>query len=170
MSDDKVSEKMRGIYDEIIALTDEVCGKHFSREYADLSRKMAAALSRKRPSPLASGRAKTWAAGIVYAVGQINFLFDKSQTPHLPACDLCALFSVNQNTASSKKAKQIRDELKIHLFDRRWLLPSQLDTHPTIWLVSINSFMVDICWMPRPIQAEAYRQGIIPYIPADSDE
>ena len=92
MSDDKVPEKMRGIYDEIVALTDEVCGKHLSQEYADLSRKMAATLSRKRPSPLASGRAKTWAAGIVYALGQVNFLFDKSQTPYVPARELCALF------------------------------------------------------------------------------
>ena len=129
MSDDKVPEKMRGIYDEIIALTDAVCVKHLSQEYADLSRKMAAALSRKRPSPLASGRAKTWAAGIVYALGQINFLFDKSQTPHVPARELCALFEVNQNSASGK-AKQIRDTLKIHLFDHHWLLPSQLAAQP----------------------------------------
>jgi hypothetical protein len=169
MSDEKVPEKMRGVYDEIIALTDAVCVRHLSQEYADLSRGMAAALSRKRPSPLASGRPKTWAAGIVYALGQVNFLFDKSQTPHIPARDLCALFDVNQNSASGK-AKQIRDALKIHLFDHRWLLPSQLDAHPTIWLVSVNGFIVDIRRMPRPIQEEAYRKGIIPYIPDDSDE
>ncbi len=92
MSDEKVPEKMRGIYDEIIALTDMVCVGHLSQEYADLSRRMAAALSRKRPSPLASGRPKTWAAGIVYALGQVNFLFDKSQNPHVPARDLCTLY------------------------------------------------------------------------------
>src|SRR5215218_10053945 len=100
MSDEKVPDKMRGIYDEIVALTHEVCVKHLSQEYADLSRKMAAALSRKLPSPLASGRAKTWAAGIVYALGQVNFLFDKTQTPHVPARDRCALFDVSQNSAS----------------------------------------------------------------------
>ena len=114
MSDEKVPEKMRGVYDEIIALTDAVCVRHLSQEYADLSRRMAAALSRKRPSPLASGRPKTWAAGIVYALGQVNFLFDKSQTPHIPARDLCVLFDVSQNSAGGK-AKQIRDALKIHL-------------------------------------------------------
>ena len=70
MSDEKVPEQMRAIYDEIVALTDAACGKHLSQEYADLSRKMAATLSRKRPSPLTSGRAKTWAAGIVYALGR----------------------------------------------------------------------------------------------------
>jgi hypothetical protein len=59
MSDEKVPEKMRGIYDEIIALTDAICVSHLSQEYVDLSRRMAAALSRKRPSPLSSGRPKT---------------------------------------------------------------------------------------------------------------
>jgi hypothetical protein len=169
MTDEKVPKKMRDRYDEITALTDEVCTTHLSQEYADLSRKMAATLSRKRPSPLASGRPKTWAASIVYALGQVNFLFDKSQTPHIPARDLCALFGVSQNSASGK-AKQIRDMLKIHLFDHNWLLPSQLATSPTVWMVSVNGFIVDIRRMPRSIQEEAYRKGIIPYIPDDIDE
>ena len=51
MSDDKVPEKMRGIYDEIVALTDAVCGKHLSQEYADLSRKMAADPQPQAPFP-----------------------------------------------------------------------------------------------------------------------
>lgn len=169
MSDEKVPEKMRVIYDEIIALTDAVCVQPLSQKYADLSRKMAAALSRKRPSPLASGRPKTRAAGIVYALGQVNFLFDKSQMPHVPACDLCALFDVNQNSASDK-AKLIRDTLNIHLFDHRWLLPSQLAAHPMVWMVMVNGFIVDIRRMPRPIQEEAYHKGIIPYIPDDGDK
>ena len=46
----------------------------------------------------------------------------------------------------------------------------QLAAHPTVWLVSVNGFIVDIRRMPRPIQEEAYRKGIIPYIPDDSDE
>ncbi len=61
MSDNNVPEKIQEIYDEIVVLTDEVCAKHLSQEYADLSRKLEATLSRKRPSPLVSGRAKTWA-------------------------------------------------------------------------------------------------------------
>jgi hypothetical protein len=169
MTDEKVPEKMRAMYDDIVALMDEVCLKHLNQEYADLSRTMAAALSRKRPSPLASGRPKTWGAGIVYALGQVNFLFDKSQTPHVPARELCALFDVSQNSANAK-AKQIRDALKIHVFDHHWLLPSQLEDHPAIWLVSVNGLIVDIRRMPRFIQEEAYRKGIIPYMPEAQHE
>ena len=38
---------------------------------------MTASLCRTRPSPLASGPPRTWACGILYALGQINFLSDK---------------------------------------------------------------------------------------------
>lgn len=169
MSDPKVPEKLRAIYDEIVALTDQICGEHLSQEYVDLSRKMAATLARKRPSPLASGRAKTWAAAIVYALGQINFLFDKTQTPYISARDLCALFDVSQNSASAK-AKQIRDTLNIDLFNHNWLRPSQLGDHPAVWMVSVNGFIVDIRRLPRYIQEEAYRKGIIPYVPAERGE
>jgi hypothetical protein len=96
----------------------------------------------------------------------MNFLFDKSQTPYVSASDLCALFDVNQNSASGK-AKLIRDMLKMSQFDHEWLLPSRLDDFPTVWLVSVNGFIVDIRDMPRMVQEQAYRKGLIPYIPAD---
>lgn len=166
MATEKVPEKMRPIYENIVALTDAVCRTHLNQEYADLSRKMVATLSRKRPSPLAGGRAKTWAAGIVYALGQVNFLFDKSQTPSMGARNLCALFDVNQNSASAK-AKLIRDTLNINRFDHRWLLPSQIAKSPIVWLVSVNGMLMDIRTLSRPIQEEAFRKGIIPYIPDD---
>lgn len=66
-----VPRKMRERYEAITGITDEFCQEHLNEEYADLSRKMAAALSRKRPSPLESGRARSWAAGIVYALGRV---------------------------------------------------------------------------------------------------
>ena len=42
-------------------------------------------LARKHPSPLARGDVRIWAAGALYALGQINFPFDRSQQPHLTA-------------------------------------------------------------------------------------
>ncbi len=46
-----VSRKMREKYEVITSITDDLCREHLNEEYAELSRKMAAALSRKRPSP-----------------------------------------------------------------------------------------------------------------------
>jgi len=33
---------------------------------------VVAKLARKRPSPIQSGRASTWAGAVVYALGQVN--------------------------------------------------------------------------------------------------
>jgi hypothetical protein len=33
------------------------------------------------------------------------------------------------------------------------------------WLITVNGFMVDTRSMPLEIQEEAYRKGLIPYIP-----
>jgi hypothetical protein len=81
---------MQARFVEITALTDALCREKLNEEYAQVCQEMTAALARKRPSPLATGHAKSWACAIVYTVGSVNFLFDKSQTPHLRADELCA--------------------------------------------------------------------------------
>ena len=50
---------MQATYDAVVALTDAFCRDHLNEEYRDLARAMAAALCRKRPSPLASGQPRT---------------------------------------------------------------------------------------------------------------
>jgi hypothetical protein len=160
---ERVPKKMREKYDAITAITDSFCEEHLNDEYAHLCRKLAATLSRKRPSPLERGRTKSWAAA-VYAIGQINFLFDKSQTPHMRADDLCEAIGVSQSTASAK-AKQIRDMLNIGLMDPNWTLLSQMDDNPMAWMIMVNGLIVDARSMPREIQEEAYRKGLIPYLP-----
>jgi hypothetical protein len=55
-----VPKRMRATYEAVVALTDAFCRDHLNDEYRDLARAMAAALCRKRPSPLASGQPRTW--------------------------------------------------------------------------------------------------------------
>lgn len=165
-NDLKVPNAMRDKYEEITAITERVCREHLNEDYADLSRKMAAALSRKRPSPLTQGRTKSWAAGIVYALARINFLFDKSQTPHMTAAELCKAMEVSQGTASSK-ATTILDTLDLMLMDPNYSLPSMIDDNPLVWFLSVDGLIVDIRTAPREIQELAYQKGLIPYIPAD---
>ena len=129
-----------------------------------MCRKLAAKLSRKRPSPLERGRTKSWAAGIVYTIGRVNFLFDKSQTPHLSATELCERIGVSQGTAGGKST-QIMDMLDIIQFHPEWTLPSLMDENPLAWRISVNGFIMDARIAPREIQEEAYRLGLIPYLP-----
>jgi hypothetical protein len=72
----------------IIGLVDQFCKEHLNEEYAVLCRKLAEKLSRKRPTPLLHGSPNAWASGIVRAVGGVNFLHDKSQTPFMRATDI----------------------------------------------------------------------------------
>lgn len=79
----KIPQAVRPYADRVVAATDAVCLEHLDEEYADLCRCLVGKLARKRPSPLAQGDVGIWAAGVVYAIGQLNFLFDKSQMVHL---------------------------------------------------------------------------------------
>lgn len=90
---ERVPIALQGQYGAITALTDQFCEAHLNTEYRDLCRRMVAKLCRKRPSPLATGNPNTWACGVVYTAGRVNFLFDKGQTPTMTACHYPSLFS-----------------------------------------------------------------------------
>ncbi|MCS6910349.1 MAG: DUF6398 domain-containing protein [Anaerolineales bacterium] len=159
---------LRPTYSAIVGQIEAVCREHLNDEYTALSRKLAAALARKRPSPLARGKPEIWACAIVYALGTINFLFDKSQPPYMRADELCAVFGVSQSSASAK-AKLIRDLFDMFPMDPRWCLPSRIDQNPLVWMLEVNGLIVDVRYMPREVQEIAYRKGLIPYIPADRE-
>jgi hypothetical protein len=160
----KVPRKMRDKYEAVTEITDEFCHEHLNEEYADLCRKMAAALSRKRPSPLESGRLRSWAAGIVYALGRVNFLSDDSQEPYVTMSELCEKIGVSQSNASSK-SREIWKRLGLMQLHPDWCLPSMLEENPLAWIVEVNGLPVDVRAMPREVQEEAYRLGLIPYVP-----
>ena len=95
--------------------TDAFCEAHLNAEYKRLCRKMIDKMARKRPPPFLRGRLDIWAAGIVYALGSANFLFDKSFKPYLSATDLCAHFGTHPGT-TAQKAAVVRDLFDLDLF------------------------------------------------------
>ena len=163
---ERVPKPMEATFNTIVALTDAFCRAHLDEEYAQLSRQATAALCRKRPSPLATGNPKTWACGIVYALGSVNFLFDKSQTPSMRAADLCAGFGVSQSTGSAK-AKAVRDALGMGQMDPQWYRPSKMADNPLAWMIMVDGFVVDVRRMSRTVQEIAYEKGLIPSIPGE---
>jgi hypothetical protein len=164
-----VPKAMMAHYQALVALTDAFCRRHLNEDYAELARRAAAALCRKRPSPVLSGQKASWACGILYALGQANFLSDKSSTPAMTMQELCVGFGVSASTGAAK-AKAVRDALGINHWDHRWLLPATVAAMPLIWMVEANGFPVDVRGAPRSLQEAAYERGLIPYIPADGPE
>ena len=165
---EKVPQQMQGKFDEITKLTDAFCSQYLDTEYLELSRQLTAALCRKRPSPLATGQAKSWASGIVHALGMVNFLYDSAQKPHIKSTELYTAFGVGESTGQGK-SKVIRDLMKMSYYDSNWCLPSRIDRHPTAWFISVNGFMMDARQAPREVQEEAFDRGFIPYLPEESD-
>ena len=165
----RVPEAARPAYEAIVALTDAFCRDRLDDEYAALCRKMAGVLARKRPSPLVRGKPASWAAGIVRALGFVNFLGDPSQPHPMKMTDVDAGFGVSEATGSAK-SKQIRDLLDMSRFEPDWMLPSRMEDNPLIWMLSVDGFIMDIRQAPRGAQEAAFKAGLIPYIPADRGE
>jgi uncharacterized protein DUF6398 len=163
-----VPKAMVDHHQRLVALTDAFCRDHLDEEYAELARCAAAALCRRRPSPLLSGGINTWACAVVYALGQVNFLGDKSSSPHMAMQDLCARFGVAASTAGNK-AKAVRDAIGMRQWDHRWLLKRNHELG-LVWYIDVNGLMVDVRGSPRPLQEAAHERGLIPYVPADGPE
>lgn len=161
----KVPKALRPVFEEIVDITESVCMALLDEEYAELALLAAAKLARKRPSPLVGGRRATWAAGIVYALGQANFLSDPSTEPCATADQLSEAFGVAKSTMSSK-AKQVRDLLRISPFSLEFSRADVAEQNPLVWMIEVNGIIMDARHVRLDIQMEAYRRGFIPYIPA----
>src|ERR1035437_9566554 len=146
----KIPVAMRPAAEAIIALTDQVCPELLDEENAGLARKVVAMLGRRRPSPVQSGRAPTWAGAVVYALGQVNFLFDSATRPYATADDLSAAFGVAKSTLSAK-AKQVRDLTKMPATS--WPQPCGRLTTP-----GITSSVTSTCATTVPVR-ERSRAG-----------
>jgi Domain of unknown function (DUF6398) len=152
---------LRARASEIIAITDHACHAHLDDEYARLCRELIGRLARKRPAPLARGGTTIWAAGTIYTVGQVNFLFDRSQRPHLTADQLAVHLDVVKRTMANKAAL-IRRVLNLDLYEPGLMRSEMLEQHPLSWLVEVNGLLVDARMLPVELQDEARRRGLIP--------
>ena len=66
---------------------------------------------------------------------------------------------------ASSKSREIWNRLDLMQLRPDWCLPSMLEENPLAWIVEVNGLPVDVRAMPREIQEEAYRLGLIPYVP-----
>jgi hypothetical protein len=150
---------------EIMALTDDFCRAHLNDEFRDLCRKVAVAAG-EAGLPLTSGKPAGWAAGVVATVGFANFFSDPSQPFHMTTEEMARKIGVSPATLHNK-SKAVRDGLDVVRFDPRFSTAAMTDRSPFTWLLLVNGVPMDIRTAPRGAQEEAFRQGLIPYIPAD---
>ena len=121
-------------------------------------------LGRKRPSPLTRGDLGIWAAGVVYAVGQLNFVFDPAQTSHATADQLSGWLGVKKTTMADK-ARLIRDTLQLSDFDIGFMRRDLVEASALTWLLEVDGLLVDVRHAPAQFQVRAFELGLIPFVP-----
>ncbi|MEB3260773.1 MAG: DUF6398 domain-containing protein, partial [Cyanobacteriota bacterium] len=161
----KVPAALRERVDSLLARIDPFCASHLNADYRRLIHLALAALARKRPSPLLTGREPSWAAGVVHAIGSANFLFDRSQTPHCAPKAIYDHFGVASSTALNH-SKKVRELLDIGPFAPNWSLPSLLEQSSLPWMLEVDGFIRDVRTLPLEVQEKAHALGLIPYVPA----
>lgn len=58
-------------------------------------------LSRKRVCPFERSKLEIWAAAVIYTIGNINFLFDKSFEPYIKSEEIHNFFGTKSSTVGA---------------------------------------------------------------------
>jgi len=161
-------DKSRKAAGNIAQLVDEFCMEHLDEDYRELCEDLTRA-AYEEGLPLESGKPAGWASAIVHAIGFVNFLHDPNRSPHMTSLQIAEGFGVSQQTMMTK-SRIIRRELDMMQLDPDWCTPAMLEHNPLVWMLKVNGVVMDIRAAPRGAQEEAYRLGLIPYIPADRME
>lgn len=134
----------------LVEATGSFCREFVNDEYADLCKRLIDKMARKRTVPFLTGRLEIWAAAVLYAIGQINFLFDKSFEPYMSSDDVCGCFGANETTVSGK-AKSIRDMFKMNYYDEEFSTQHMRENNPLKDLVMIDGLIVPKKFLPPDI-------------------
>ena len=147
-------EQIKQREQEILDLIKQFCDQKLNEEYFEISEKLLHKLGRKKDVPFKTGNTKTWAAGVIHAVGTINFLFDKSFEPYVSVNDIAYFFDVATSTTLGK-SKQMRDMLKIGNWDNEFSTKNTLDSNPFANMVTVDGMIVPISSLPEPYKTMA---------------
>lgn len=140
---DPAKAKLQARVEEITKLSLEFARAHLNEDYERLAEALVLKLSRKRPSPLATGSTAIWAGSVLYALGQVNFLFDKSNPPFVPPATIAEHFGTTVATLGGK-AKAIRTMFKMGYWDAEFSTRATAATNPFANMVMVNGFILPI--------------------------
>ncbi|MHB1954146.1 MAG: DUF6398 domain-containing protein [Sulfobacillus sp.] len=133
--------RVQDLQRQLIQLTAAFCQAHIDAEYEALCQKLIDKMARKRAVPFLSGRLEIWTAAVVYAIGSINFLFDKTFQPYASTDSLCDYFKVSKSTVG-QKAKRLREMFKMGYYDPEFSTEHMRENNPFARLALVDGFLV----------------------------
>jgi len=89
---------------QLLKLTSDFCKEKLDENYLILSAKAINNLGSFDDIPYLKGQIELWAAGIIHALGSINFLFEESVQPHVTKIEISEYFGVKKSNISSKSS------------------------------------------------------------------
>lgn len=151
MKNTKDKETIQQYTEKLIQMTNEFCARYLNEEYKALCDKLIRKMARKRVVPFLSGRIEIWAAAVIYALGTINFLFDKGTQPYVSAGDICDYFGTSKST-TSQKAKVIRDMFKLYYWDKEFSTEDMKKNSPYSSIAFVDGMAIPTSYLPPELQ------------------
>lgn len=105
--------------EELIELVNKFSDDYLNDEFRDLCLKLLFKLSLNPDVSLNRGKNEAWASGIIYVIGQLNFLFDPITEYYLSNDLIASYFNVSKQTVWNK-SRDIRRLLNLKLGDEEF--------------------------------------------------
>lgn len=144
-------EEIQKKEEKILELTGTFCDQHLDDDYKQLCEKLVKMLGEQKEIPFKRGRLKIWAAAVIYAIGSINFLFDKSFEPYMSAGQICDYFGTKTSTVSNKAGK-IKKMLDLWHFSPQFSTQKMAESNPFNQMVMVDGYIVPIENLPEDLQ------------------
>ena len=137
MKDEKTKIKQ----EQLIEMVSSFCDDKLDDEYKQLSINLIEKMGRKHEVPFKRGKLEIWAGAVIYALGQINFLFDKSFKPYVTPDEICDYFSVKKSTVSNK-AHKISEMFDLIHLDKEFSTKQVISRMPSFLVDDDSEFYI----------------------------
>ena len=106
--------------DEIEAEVARFCEAKLNDEWRQICVDFLDAIEAEEPHAFRQGDLKIYAAGVIHALGQLNFLFDASTKPHVSVGDIADFYGVKKGSMT-QRGTMLRDLMGLHPLNGQFL-------------------------------------------------
>lgn len=145
----------------LLILIQDFCNQKLNEEYFSLCKKVVFKMRNKSKVPFNRGELEIWAAAIIYAIGSINYLFDKASKPYLVSQEINNFFNTKTKTVSNK-ARAIKNMFDMTIFDDEFSTQQMKENNPFDNMVMVDGLITSLSSLPEELQKqvkEARGQG-----------
>lgn len=115
----ELSNVLASKYEDVVEKITSFSNEYLNDGYKNICIEATKILFLNNEEQVRKGKASSWAAGVLHAIGTINNLFDSKNTPYIKALDLYKELKVSSSTGSNK-SKEVRNLLNLDKNIEKW--------------------------------------------------